>query len=317
MTVGRSMTESLSSIRERVHRKSHAYFVFEYGRREREKWRMFYGAMDALLDAGTAAASYGSAVTTNEPAKLLACYGFLQALYVQQDAVIALSRAVGLGWHPNDDKRLKEIRDARNRLTGHPALAGEHEKPRRLSSAIIPYVDITQSGFRGHVYYDDGFEDIKVEVEVFQNDNEKHLCQQMQLVENRMDEQEHKFRTEQATRPLSLCFGSNFEYILQRLHCDLCDEGRLVQAQAHAQMIRSSIISLQKELTCRGFCCEAQSLKIVFTGLDLLESIMTRNSSSITTQHEFDLIYDGLEKNILEIKTNVAAIDSTFCAPVG
>jgi hypothetical protein len=44
---------------------------------------------------------------------------------------------------------------------------------------------------------------------------------------------------------------------------------------------------------------------------------MTRNSYSITTQHEFDLIYEGLEKNIHEIKTNVAAMDSTFCAPVG
>jgi hypothetical protein len=242
--VGRSMTESLSSIRERIHRKSQAYFAFEYGRREREKWRMFYGAMDALLDAGTAAASYGSAVTSNEPAKLLACYGFLQALYVQQDAVIALSRAVGLDWHPNNNKRLKEIRDARNRLTGHPALAGEREKPPRLSSAIIPYRDITQSGFRGHVYYDDGSEDITVEVEVFQKDNEVHLCSQMQLVESRMDEQERKFRTEQAARPLSLCFGNNFEYILRRLHCDLSDGGRVVQAQTHAQMIRTSIIKL-------------------------------------------------------------------------
>jgi hypothetical protein len=40
--------------------------------------------------------------------------------------------------------------------TGHPAFAGENEKPPRFSSAIIPNHDITQNGFHGHVYYDDG-----------------------------------------------------------------------------------------------------------------------------------------------------------------
>jgi len=248
---------------------------------------------------------------------LLTCYGFLQALYVQQDAVMVLSRAVGLSWNPNNDKRLKEIRDARNRLTGHPALAGEHEKkPKRLSSAIIPYNDITQLGFRGHVYYDDGVEDIEVEVAVFQKDNEEQLSQQMELIEKRMDEQEHQFRTEQAARPFSLCFGKNFEYLLQRLHCDLRDEGRLVQAQAHIRMIRKSIKALEKELVERGFEPESEALKILFKGLDKLEGIMMQDSPSISTQYEFDLIFDGLEKNILSQRANIAALDTKLSTPV-
>jgi hypothetical protein len=57
---------------------------------------MLYGAMDALLDAGTAAASFARSVSPDTGANILACYGFLQALYVQQDAVITLSRAVNL-----------------------------------------------------------------------------------------------------------------------------------------------------------------------------------------------------------------------------
>jgi len=52
---------------------------------------MFYRATDALLDASEAAASYSQLISSNTGAKLLACYGFLQALYVQQDAVKALS----------------------------------------------------------------------------------------------------------------------------------------------------------------------------------------------------------------------------------
>ena len=270
----REMENSYSIVRARLHSKSHDYFVFAHGRWDRARRRMFYGATDALLESSEAATSYGQFVSSNNGAKLLACYGFLQALFVQQDAVMILSRAVGLRWHPNNDKRLKEIRDARNRLTGHPALAGEQDRtPRRLSSAIIPAHDITQHGFRGHVYYEDGSEDIKVEVAAFQKDNEERLSQQTQRVEATMDKQEHQFRAKHAARPFSSRFGKNFDYLLQRLHCDLKDEGRLHQAQAHAKMIREIIKTLEKELIEYGFEPEAHSWKIVFTALTCLRPL--------------------------------------------
>ena len=104
------MTDTLSDIRTRLHHKSHEYFTFEYSRRERKSWRMFYGATDALLDASMAAAAFSRAVRKESAIDLLVCYGFLQALYIQQDAVLTLSRAVGLSWHPNDDPVLRKIR---------------------------------------------------------------------------------------------------------------------------------------------------------------------------------------------------------------
>ena len=310
------MPDGYSAVRARLHDKSHDYFVFAHDRWERAKRNMFYGATDALLDASDAAASYGRSISSDAGTKLLACYGFLQALYVQQDAVIALSRAVGLTWHPNNDQRLKKIRDARNRLTGHPALAGEREKPQRLSSAIIPYDSITQRGFRGHVYYEDGFEDIEVDVVAYQKDNESQLAQQMVLVEKRMDEQERQFRTEGAARPFSSCFENGFEYLLQRLWCDLNDGNRIPQAETHAQMIREKMRTLEKELIEHGFVPEATLLQIIFTGLDLLEDILKQGLSSKTTQDKFDLIYDGLKKKIGSLRATLGALDEKFRAPV-
>src|SRR5216684_830467 len=105
------MADGYSVVRERLHSKSHDYFVFAHGRWDRARRSMFYGATDALLDSSQAAACYGHFVSSNNGVKLLTCYGFLQALYVQQDAVKVLSRAVGLKWDPNNDKRLKEIRN--------------------------------------------------------------------------------------------------------------------------------------------------------------------------------------------------------------
>ncbi len=312
------MPVSLSEIRERLHRKSHEYFVFEFNRREDAKWRMFYGATDALLDAGAAAVSYSRSITSDPGVKLLVCYGFLQALFVQQDAVWTLSRAVGLDWRPDKDERLRKIRDTRNRLTGHPARAGEKEKPPRLSSAIIPDRDITQDGFRGHVYYQDGIEDIEVDVSSFLKDNEERLAAHMQIIEKKMDEEERKFRTEQAAQPFSTYFEDGFSYLLQRLHCDLGDAGRVPQAQTHAQIIRETMNKLQHELADRGFKSTATSYHIdrIFTGLDLLERIMSNGSSSSITQHEFDLMYDGIEKNIISLKDFICDIDARLRTPV-
>src|ERR1043166_9764507 len=103
--------ETLSDVRQRIHSKSHDYFIFDYARRDRRKWRTFYGATDSLLDSHTAAENYSSAIGSNTGVNLLICYGFLQALYVEQDAVRTLSLAVGLDWHPRMDRRLNEIRN--------------------------------------------------------------------------------------------------------------------------------------------------------------------------------------------------------------
>jgi hypothetical protein len=310
--------ESLSALRERIHRKSHEYFAFEYRRRERAKWHLFYGATDALLDAHTAAGSYGSAIGADTGVNLLACYGFLQALYVQQDAVRTLSRAVGLDWHPNTNKRLKEIRQARNRLTGHPSLAGEKDKFPRLSSAIIPYQDITKDGFRGHVYYHDGNVDVMVDAILLLKDNEEHLALQMQAVEKKMDEEERQFRTRYASHFFSSLFENPFSYLLQRLHCDLTNEDRVIQALTHAKMIRDRIDSLRVDLMNRDLGSREMSDDIdrILTGIDLLERIMTERSSSKADQHELDLVYDGVVKNIAELKTAMVEIDTKLHTPI-
>jgi len=277
---------------------------------------MFYGATDALLDAGQAAQCYTNLISSDTGANLLACYGFLQSLYVQQDAVLVLSRALNISWHPNNDDRLKEIRDIRNRLTGHPALGGEHDRPRRLSSAIIPNDGISSHSFRGHIYYEDGSKNVIVDVEAFRKDNEDRLARQMRAVEATMDNLENEFRAEQAAHPLSSVFGNGFNYLVQRLHCDLSDENRAIQAETHARMILERMDTLRHEFLTRGFKPEADSMRNVFTGLDILVGILTSHTSSGPSQDHFDLVYDGLSKRISSLRNVAEELDSQFRTPV-
>jgi hypothetical protein len=312
------MQEDFSVVRSRIHQKSHEYFVFSHRRWDREKRNMFYGATDALADTSDAASNYENAISPNAGSNLLVCYGFLQALYVQQDAVTTLSRALGLRWHPNNIERLKKIRDTRNRLAGHPALAGERDNPRRLSAAIIGYHDITKGGFRGHIYFEDGSENVNVDVPAFRRDNEELLSLQMQQVEKQMDEQERDFRKREALHLFSPRFQGPFSYLLQRLSCDLTDEGRMIQARAHAQQIRKTITDFHDELEARGFSSEGITYhtRLVLTGLNRLEAFTHVQCVTEERQDEFDLIYAGVEKHLSMILSFAAEIDNKLCTPI-
>jgi hypothetical protein len=312
------ITESLSDIRDRIHKKSGEYFTFAYGRRDQASWRMFYGATDALLDASMAARAFSNAVRSDPAIDLLICYGFLQAIYIQQDAVWTLSRAVKIKWRPSDNPKLRQIRDMRNRLTGHPAIAGENLKPKRLSSAIISYDQVSRDSFKASIYFEDHFEPVVVSVVNVLKDNEAQLSLQMLEIERKMDEQEKRFRAEQSKSPLASEFGQNFDYLLQRLHCDLNDEGRVGQAQAHLKMIREILDRLKSQLDTRGFGSTAITYDFgrIFSGLGLLDSIMHKEKYTEADQHMLDLVYDGIEKNIRELRNLIDDLDRRLKAPI-
>lgn len=312
------MTDNIESIRHRIHQKSEKYFTFSRRRRDAKALRMFYGATDALLDASMAGRAFSRAVQSDPAVNLLACYGFLQAIYIQQDAVLTLSRSVGLEWRPNDAPRIKEIRELRNRLTGHPALAGENEKPPRPSSAVIAYNNISPTKFSGHIYLEGRSEIVEIQPASILEDNEKYLTIQLLEIEAVMDDQERQFRSEQAKEPLSDEFGVGFSYLLERLCSDLGDEGRVIQATTHAGMIEEKIVSLNQSLEKRNLHSEAISyhVGIILDGLILIKEILAAGDSSSRKQNQFDMICDGFVVNINKLKNIIAEIDKKMMSSV-
>lgn len=279
---------------------------------------MFYGATDALLDASMAATAYEKAVGSDPAINLLICYGFLQALYIQQDAVWTLCRSLELKWHPNEDDRIKEIRDLRNRLTGHPALAGEKGKPRGLSSAIIEYHDVRKDGFGAHIYFEKGSERVTLHVPTVLKENEDRLVLQMLAVEAEMDNRERQFRAEQANKPLSNHFGTGFDYLLQRLRPEMDDEGRVIQAVTHAKMIRQKVTSLREDLNNRNLASVPISyhISVVLDGLDLIEGMIGDHDLSSKGQNQIDIACDGFVVNMNELTKHIDALDRKLNSPV-
>jgi hypothetical protein len=83
-------------------------------------------------------------------------------------------------------------------------------------------------------------------------------------------------------------------------------------------MIRERINELRRELGERGFNSSTTSYPMdkIFAGLDLLELRMRSASTLSNAQHEFDVIYDGIEKNVDLLKGVVRDIDARLRTPV-
>jgi hypothetical protein len=210
---------------------------------------------------------------------------------------MTLSKAVDIdAWKPDDDSRLREIRDVRDRLCGHPAYRNRTNRP---SSAIINLGDVFETHFQGSVYFEDKFEVIRVDVAHYLHDNKERLSSQMRKIEAAMDERERAFRSSHATQPFSSCFGRGFPYLRQRLHCLLSDDHRLIQAESHAARLTEIFCELQQNLLSREFEAEAKSstFDILCFGLNLLQKLMKRDDT-VERQMHFDLVYTGVEKYI-------------------
>ncbi len=90
-------------------------------------WDKLCSSLDVIGDTELAFAAYGRLPEPNDDGTAyILIYGFLQALFVQQDAVCHLCEALDISYSP--DPLLVEIREIRNDAIGHPTKRGKGTK---------------------------------------------------------------------------------------------------------------------------------------------------------------------------------------------
>lgn len=102
-------------------------------------------SLDVIEDCQLALDSYFS--STAEPSSgecYTKVYGILQVLFVQQYAAMHLFQALNQTFASND--ALKQIRETRNRATGHPTKKNEGKQ--KHSFHFISRMSLTQDGFQ-------------------------------------------------------------------------------------------------------------------------------------------------------------------------
>ena len=126
-------------------------------RRDLARRNQFRSSIDAIRQTHRAIEAYDyNDNSQTEAQRLLAIYGLLQALIVQQDALCHLAEALGI--RPvrlNRHKRLEEIRNIRNWTVGHPTKVDRYET---ASHHVIKRPQLGRGGFCLYSAFDDGRE---------------------------------------------------------------------------------------------------------------------------------------------------------------
>lgn len=306
LALGHDELLALSKVRGRIHQRANDFFVCEQKRWDASNWRLFFGATDALLDTEYALSNMPNGIPTDRQNATLACYGFLQALYIQQDATAIIWRALGISGSALSDIRVQRVRELRNRIAGHPARA-DKMRGKRPSSAIINLHDINpSSGFKAVIYYDDETDVVDVSFTEILADNCSGLTEALLQAEIVMVEKEKDFRSDQKANPLAVQFENGLTYTLEKLRCDPND-GRREMA---IRLLSKSLDELESLLKDRGFFYEASDYPIssIRAGLDLgrrLHDIATPDR----IQQSWWVISEGIDSHVKNLLRHLHALD--------
>lgn len=179
-----SKVDPVGRLRDDIHSLSHKLTAFDIRNRSNDDWNRFYAATDSLLDVGIALAQFS--IIERCPT-ILERYGFLQALVIQQQAVEELSTAVGLKWKARDNDSLRQVRELRDRIAGHPTWS-EKKKAWNYerSSAMQDLSNGSFDEFQVVLYYPDYSKTLRVSYSDLLRKNELALSEQLEEIRNRM-----------------------------------------------------------------------------------------------------------------------------------
>ena len=122
--------------------------------------RQLASSLDAIGDCEMAIIAYLSEPTEGSEnpvedlgARYLKTYGVLQALFVQQDALVTLLESLDVSFDLDDYPDLRNIREIRNRSTGHPT---KIERGKRISYHGIVQISLKDESFQFYSDSEDG-----------------------------------------------------------------------------------------------------------------------------------------------------------------
>lgn len=176
-------------------------------------------SLDVIEDTEDAITAYTEKdFGDDKPSHYLAVYGLLQAIYVQQDAVINLCESLGIKDKVNNYPKLKEIREIRNDTVGHPTKR-DQQKGKPVSYHHISQMTLNKSGFTLASYFSDGsqvqFRDISIsELIVEQN---RFISTILTTLVNNLEAEEKAHKEKFRMEKLLEIFPGTTDYHLEKL----------------------------------------------------------------------------------------------------
>ena len=230
------------------------------------KYHKICSCLDVIGDTELALRAYEEMPDSVQPgSSYILVYGFLQALFLQQDAVRNLHEALQICYKP--DPLLVKIRELRNDSTGHPTKRGGGEGK---SFSFISRMSITKFGFQlMTIVPNQGrpmFRQVSLKSLIVTQHNqlEKALTALLQALQKEDMERREKFKSEK----LEEVFLPLLPYYFEKVYESILGNHGWEYGAIHVSAIREIIMTFDAALQNRGIAGAYPAVKHQINLLD-------------------------------------------------
>ncbi len=281
-------------------------------------WNQLCSSLDVIEDSDLAIDAYlNREFSKDDGEKYLRLYGVLQALFLQQDAVINLCESLGL---PNDlitNPKLKEIRAIRNDSIGHPTKRGNYK-----SYHYISRVTITKSGFRLISDYENSktiFRDILV-IDLIK-EQRKYLSKILKKIIKVLKAEEKAHKEKFKMEKLEAIFPNTLSYYIEKIFENIGKLDRAKLGLVHVKLVKQVMDKMRKSLQKRGIVidtydsikCLYESLEYPITELELyFDGSKAKEEPRINDKTAY-IFTCFIKEELYELKEIAKEIDDEYC----
>ncbi len=281
-------------------------------------WHQLWTAMDIIDDVDSAMTAYlDNEFPSDIGERYLRVYGALQGLFVQQDALLDLIRAI----HPAKDIRLndllKDVREARNASIGHPT---QLRRKGALSAHGIVQNSMRKGGFDLHSYPEkDGkiFQHVPVRELI-----EKQRAEAVRIlseVVSDLREQEQAHRAQFRDIKLMKAFDQvsyAFEKIFEEIHRDSTP----ILSRWGVDHLWESLDYFERLLKERGLGIDSyDSIEYLYKEIEHplteLRKFLRREPSEILSSKSAVVFAKALQPSFDELRHIAGEIDEEYASP--
>lgn len=280
-------------------------------------WYRLCSSLDVIGDTEIAFHAYDHMPDSARPgSSYILVYGFLQALFLQQDAVRNLHEALQIPYE--SDQLLQEIRKVRNAVT-HPTDGGlQNEKRFRFISRF----SLNKSRFElmtavpGKAPRE--FQEVRLEQLLDRQHTQLEHALKALLVALREEEMEHKERYRD--EPLAEVFPPALDYYFEKIYQSVRDDSSWQYGAVHIELIREILDRFQTALEERQLAGVYDSVdykvaQLAYPLHELTQFFREKGTGRLNSD-DAEIFAAFVQNGISELRQMARGIDEEYSATI-
>lgn len=280
-----------------------------WDRKDDGDWSKLWTAVDNLEDTQLAISEYSSLKNFSR----LAVYGLLQSMYVQQDAISHLEKAIKIptpDWK-KDYSELSNIRDIRNETIGHPI----SEKGLYTSISHTNNLNILEYG----VWSKDGFQHKTIDLKDIINTQHNLLVKEIDRVMKKINEDEKHHKLNFQDKSLSKLLASTGYHIQKLWSFERSREYSRVNFESLKSIYENFKEEIKKRFKIEKIDEQGVQIPGLIVAIQHIEKILPRIEKMIpmdddVDQLDLDVYVESLDRSFGDLRKMAKEIDDEFAS---